>query len=371
MSEMDRACPRTGLAWDEKFMWHNTGKGGGLIEAGGWIEPYEHNEHPDAKRRIKNLMDASELTERLIPIKSRLATEEELCFYHTPEYVARVREGSKGVGGIAGPFAPYGTDSFEIACRSAGALLETVDHVLDGKVDNAYALLRPPGHHALPDMGLGGCIFNNIVIAAHYARHVRKVPRVAILDYDVHQGNGAQLAFYSDPSVLTISLHQRGWYTLGGEIAERGEGLGEGANINVPLPSGSGDGAYLAAFERVVLPALRRFKPDLILVAAGYDGAAFDLTSSMIISTDAFRKMAEMLVEVAAETCGGRMILEHEGGYNPWATPFSVLATIEALCGVNTGIEDPYMVLIKDSPDHQLLPHQDEVINQVQAAFDL
>lgn len=261
---------RTGFAWDERFMWHNTGKGGGLIEAGGWIEPYEHNEHPDAKRRIKNLMDASELTERLIPIKSRQATEAELGYFHDSKYIAHIREGSKGVGGIAGPFAPFGTDSFEIASRAAGALMETVDHVLDGRVDNAYALLRPPGHHAMPDMGIGGCIFNNIVIAAHHARRVRQVPRVAILDYDVHQGNGAQHAFYSDPSVLTISVHQRGWYALKGEISERGEGAGEGTNINVPLPGGSGDGAYIATFERVVIPALRQFKPDLIQIGRAH-----------------------------------------------------------------------------------------------------
>jgi acetoin utilization deacetylase AcuC-like enzyme len=223
----------------------------------------------------------------------------------------------------------------------------------------------------MPDQGLGGCIFGNIAIATHHARFVRKVPRVAVVDYDVHHGNGVQQAFYSDPTVLTISIHQRGWYSLKGDISERGEGEGDGTSINIPLPSGSGDGAYIAAFERVIIPALHRFKPDLILVAAGYDAAAFDLTSSMILSSNGFRAINTLLMDAAAELCRGRIILEHEGGYNPWATPFSVLATLEALSAIHTGIEDPYYFLIKDCPDHELLPHQDDVIKQVQKAFDL
>ena len=362
---------RTGFVWDERFMWHNTGRAGGLLDAGGWIEPYEHNEHPDAKRRIKNLMDATGLTERLVPIKSRPARDAELRYFHTPDYVAHIREGSKGRGGDAGPYTPFGTDTFEIAIRAVGALLETVDYVLDGKVSNAYALLRPPGHHAQPHRGLGGCIFGNVAIATYHARFVRGLQRVAVVDYDVHHGNGIQEAFYSDPSVLTISAHQRGWYTLKGDISERGEGAGDGSSINIPLPSGSGDGAYIAAFERIVIPALRRFKPDIILVAAGYDGGGFDPTGSMIISTDGFRAIAGMLVEAAGELCEGRLILEHEGGYNPWATPFSVLATIEVLSGIRTGVEDPYLQFIKDSPDQKLLRHQEEIIEQVRSAFGL
>jgi acetoin utilization deacetylase AcuC-like enzyme len=371
MQNEGKGLTRTGFVWDERFMWHNTGRAGGLIDAGGWVEPYEHNEHPDAKRRIKNLMDVTGLTERLVPIKSRPATDEELCYFHTHDYVERIKAGSKLRGGEAGPFTPYGTDTYDIAISAVGALIETVNHVLDGTVDNAYALLRPPGHHAQAHQGLGGCVFGNLTIATHHARRVRNVPRIAVIDTDVHHGNGVQEAFYSDPSVLTISLHQRGWYTLKGEISERGEGAGDGYSINIPLPSGSGDGAYIASFERVVLPALRRFQPDLILVAAGYDGGAYDPTSGMIISTTGFTAMAKMLVDAAAELCGGRIILEHEGGYSPWATPFSVLATIEALSGVKTGVEDPYLLFIKDSPDQKLLPHQAEVIEQVRVAFDL
>lgn len=371
MTDQTLAARRTGFVWDEWFMWHNVGIGGGLVPSGGWVEPYDMTDNPDPKRRIKNLMDRCGLTERLVPIKSRPATEAELCYFHTPEYVAHIREASKGTGGMAGPFAPFGTDTFEIASRAAGTLIDTVDQVLDGRLDNAYALLRPPGHHAQAHQGLGNCIFGNVVIAAHHARRVRGLPRVAIVDYDVHHGNGAQEAFYADPSVLTVSIHQRGWFTLKGEIAERGEGQGDGANINIPLPSGSGDGAYVAAFEQVIVPALRRFKPDIILVAAGFDGGAFDVTSRMIVTTAGFRAITRMLVDAAAEICQGRIILEHEGGYNPCATPFSVLAAIEELSGIRTGVEDPFRVLVQDSPDLLLLPHQEDVIRQVVGAFEL
>lgn len=371
MTNIDQGQSRTGFLWDERYMWHWQTNAYGQMSAGGWVEPYPPIEHPDAKRRVKNLMDACGLTRQLVPIDSRLGTEEELCYFHTPEYVAHIRQGSGELGGMAGPFTPFGTGTFDIAARAVGGLIEVVDHVLDGRVNNAYAIIRPSGHHAQAHQGLGSCIFNNIVISAKHARLVRKLPKVAIVDFDVHHGNGEQEAFYADPSVLTISTHQRNWFTLKGEIEERGEGEGEGFNINVPLPSGTGDGGYIAAFERVVIPALRRFKPDLILVAAGYDAAAFDLTSSMIVSANGFRRMTELLVEVAQEVCDGKIVFEHEGGYNPSATPFCALACVEALSGIKTGIEDPHYVLIKDTPDQFLLPHQADMIEKARVAFGL
>lgn len=362
---------RTGFAWDEWFMWHNTGLTGGLAPAGGWVEPYASIENPETKRRIKNLLDRSRLTERMVPIRARQATDEELCYFHTPGYLERFKALSAGTGGMAGPGAPAGTDSFEIAALSVGALLETVDHVLRGDVKNAYALLRPPGHHAVADSAYGLCMFGNVAIAAHHAQRVHKMQRIAILDYDAHHGNGAQDAFYSDPSVLTMSIHQRSWYGLKGEISERGEGAGDGTNINIPLPAGSGDGAYIASLERVIIPALRRFKPDLIFIGAGFDISAFDLLSSMVVSSQGFRQMARMLVDAASEICDGRIIFEQEGCSNPYTAPFSVLVTIEEVTGIKTGIEDPFFGLIEASPDRQLQPHQEAVIQEVQDAFDL
>lgn len=371
MSDANPAMTRTGFAWDEWFMWHVTGVAGGLVPYGGYVQPHVFVEDPEPKRRIKQLLDRCGMTDRMVPVKSRPATEAELCYFHTPEYVALVREGSKGAGGMAGPFTPFGTDTFEIASRAVGALLECVDQVVEGKLDNAYAFLRPPGHHAQAHQGMGMCIFGSIAIAAHHARRVHKLPRVAVIDYDAHHGNGVQEAFYADPSVLTISLHQRTWFGIGGEISERGEGAGDGTSINIPMPSGTGDGGYIAAFERVVIPALHRFKPDLILVAAGFDIAAFDMVSTMMVSSEGFRTMNQMLVDAAKELCGGRIILEQEGGYNPWATPFAVLATMEALSGIRTGVDDPFLGFTVNSIDNKLLPHQEQVIEEVRAAFDL
>lgn len=370
MTESAKA-PVTGLVWDESFMWHSTGVASGLVPYGGFVEPHVYVESPEPKRRIKNLMDRCGMTAKMLPVPSRLASIEELRLFHTQEYIEQLNEISKGPGGFAGPATPVGTDTFEIASRAVGSMIEAVDHIIDGKIRNAYAFLRPPGHHARAEHGFGMCVFGSAVIAARHALKNRRLSRVAIIDYDAHHGNGAQEAFYADPSVLTISIHQRGWSFLAGHIAEQGEGEGLGTNINVPLPSGCGDGAYIATFERVVIPALHRFKPDLIIVAAGYDIGSFDPMSRMMVSSDGFRKLTSLLNEAAKELCDGRIVVEQEGGYSPWATPFCAVAVMETLMEETLGIEDPFVQFWKGSPDHELLPHQDEVIREVEAAFGL
>src|SRR5262249_56782582 len=172
-----------------------------------------------------------------------------------PEYVERVKRLSDAGWGDAGEFAPVGPSSFEIAALAVGGCLVAVDAVLEGAVDNAYALVRPPGHHALPDKGMGGCLFGNTALAASHARDVHGVSRLAVVDLDAHHGNGTQVAFYDDPDVLTISLHQADCFPPeSGRVDE----TGVGTNVNLPLPPGSGTGAYAAAFERVVVPALER-----------------------------------------------------------------------------------------------------------------
>lgn len=367
----ERREPSTGFVWDESFMWHTTGIAAGLVPAGGLVEPHLYVENPEPKRRIKSLMDRSGISAKMLPIPPRKATDEELRLFHTQEYLDFLREASKGQGGVAGPATPFGPDTYEIASRAVGSLIEAADYVIDGKVRNAYAFLRPPGHHAQAHQGLGMCVLGSAVIATHHARKVRGLSRVAIIDYDAHHGNGAQEAFYSDPSVLTISVHQRGWAFLTGHVSERGDGAGKGANINIPLPSGSSDGAYVATFERVIVPALRRFKPNLIIVAAGYDIGAFDPLSRMMVTSDGFRRITSLLNDVAAEVCEGRIVVAQEGGYNPWATPFCAAAVLEMLIGESVGIEDPFTQFWKGSPDLELLPHQDDVICEVEEAFGL
>ena len=362
---------RTGFVWDEWFLFHNTGLATGSLPSGGWKEPYEHLENPDAKRRSFSLISVSGLLDRLVRIPSRQASFEELRYVHTEDYLRRIEAGSREHGGEAGINTEYGNGSCEVAARAVGSVMNCVDAVLDGEVRRAYALVRPPGHHAGADQGVGSCVFANVALGVTHALRARGLSRVAVVDMDVHHGNGTQEIFYEDPRVLTISIHQRGWYGLAGEVDERGAGAGVGSAVNVPLPSGSGRGAYLAAFAHVVVPALRRFEPELIVVSAGFDASAFDPTSSMILGSDAFRELVAVLVEAAEELCDGRIVLSHEGGYSPSATPFSVLAAVEELSGVSTGVEDPFLWFIRDSPDQQLLPHQWDCVVEAALAADL
>jgi len=238
--------------------------------------------------------------------------------------------------------------------------------VLDGNCRNAYALVRPPGHHAEANRGRGYCMFGNTALAAMHARQARGLARVAIVDWDVHHGNGTQAAFYSDPSVLTISLHQDTLYPIeSGFIEETGSGPGEGYNINIPLPPGTGNGGYLAAFERIVAPALVRFRPDLILIASGLDASAYDPLARMMLNSEAYREMARILMGVADECCDGRIVACHEGGYSPIYVPFCGLAVVETLSGIATGVEDAMGAYVKHHAGHTLQPHQAAVIDRI------
>jgi acetoin utilization deacetylase AcuC-like enzyme len=193
--------------------------------------------------------------------------------------------------------------------------------------------------------------------------------RVAIVDWDAHHGNGTESAFYDDPSVLTISIHQDLAIPGRGALRDCGRERGEGYNINIPLPPGSGTGAYLAAIDRVVAPALRRFAPELILVASGVDACANDPTARMLLHADSYRFMTRRLMSLAAELCGGRLVMTHEGGYDPSAAPFCALAIMEEMTGTRTDVRDPFGALQEDAlTDYQrLLPHQDAVIGQAEA----
>ena len=353
---------RTGLVWHERYMWHDTGSGTSELPSGGWLEPHSHAENPDTKRRLKNLLDASGLTEQLVALPPRPATVDELCRVHGLAYVERIRELSAGRGGDAGSEAPFGNGSFEIAALAAGGTIAAVDAVLDGRVDNAYALVRPPGHHALPDLGMGFCIFANVAVAVRHAQVARGIGRVAVVDWDVHHGNGTQAAFWEDGSVLAISLHQDGLYPAeSGSVDETGAGAGAGTTLNVPLPAGSGRGAYLCALDRVVVPALERFRPELIVIACGFDAGALDPLGRMLLAAGAFGELTERLLDAASRLCEGRLVASHEGGYSAGHVPFCGLAVIEALSGLSAGVEDPFAYL-GEIPGQELQPHQEEAI---------
>ena len=359
---------RTGLVTHERYFWHDPGPSAGSRRPDGIVlQVDEPADRPEAKRRLLGLLEATGYTDHLVRIAPRLATDTELERLHTPAYIARVRGLDAAGGGEAGHHAYVGPGSASIAALAVGGALVAAEAVLAETVDNAYALVRPAGHHAVADQGMGFCLFNNVALAALHARATTGVERVAVLDWDVHHGNGTQDAFYAEPDVLAISIHQDGRYPSGtGGLDERGEGAGHGSNINIPLPPGSGDGAYRACIEQVVVPALRRFQPDLVLVASGYDAGGFDPMAHMMAHSATFRFMAEALVEAAAELCAGRLVVVHEGGYSPFHVPFCGLAVIEAMSGVPSGVADPYASLAA-LPYQGLQPHQATVIDAAAA----
>jgi acetoin utilization deacetylase AcuC-like enzyme len=194
---------------------------------------------------------------------------------------------------------------------------------------------------------------------------------VATVDWDVHHGNGTQQAFYEDPTVLTISIHQdRLFPTRSGGIDETGSGAGEGRNINIPMPAGSGVGAYLAAFERVIVPALRKFKPDLIVVPSGFDAGGTDPLGRMMVHSGGYRQMTRLLMEVAADICGGRLVLSHEGGYSATNVPYCGLAVMEQLSGIGTDIQDPWLPIMEEWGGQDLQPHQEAAIDRAALALN-
>jgi acetoin utilization deacetylase AcuC-like enzyme len=339
----------TAFIWHERYMWHDQRTYADWLPPEALFEPEPGLESPATKRRFRNLIEASGIGVHLDWLAPRAASEEEVLRLHTQAYLDRIRTLSAATGGEAGEGTPFGRGSYEIALLAAGGCITAVDAVLDGRARTAYALVRPPGHHAEADRGRGYCILGNTAIAALHARAARGLARVAIVDWDVHHGNGTESAFLSDPSVLTISLHQSNHYPAGrGLVEDNGVGAGEGANLNVPLPAGAGRAAYVHAFEQVVLPALDRFRPELILVACGLDASAMDPNARMNLTPACFGELTRLIRDAADRLCGGRLVLCHEGGYSSMYVPYCGLAVLEVLTGYDAGV--PYDLLVDGDP---------------------
>lgn len=307
----------TAFFFDELSLWHSAGAHVLTLPVGGWVQPPAgtgHAESPETKRRLKSLLDVSGLSRHLLQHSAIAASEEDLLRVHSAKYLQRFKALSDAGGGDLGPQAPIGPGSYDIARLSAGLTMAAVDAVLTGQADNAYSLSRPPGHHCLADGAMGFCFLANIAIAIEAAKACHGLGKVAVIDWDVHHGNGTQSIFESRGDVLTISLHQDGCFPPGysGE-QDRGHGDGLGANINIPLPPGSGHAAYLHAMERIVLPALERFEPELIIVACGYDANAVDPLARMLLHSESFRLMTRAMRQAAERLCQGRLVLVHEG----------------------------------------------------------
>lgn len=336
---------RTGFFWDERCFWHSGGNYTFLLPVGGLVQPAVGGglpESPETKRRLKNLLEVTGLFAELDSRSALPVTAEDLLRVHPQGYIDTFRKTAAAGGGELGLRTPFGPDGFDTACLSAGLAKAALFATLRGEVENAYALSRPPGHHCLPDFPNGFCLLANIAIAVEAAFAERLVDRVAVVDWDVHHGNGTEAIFYDRDDVLTISLHQeRNYPADSGDFDDRGTGAGEGFNLNIPLPPGGGHTCYLEAMERLALPQLASFQPDVIVVACGFDASGVDPLSRMLAGSDTFRAMTEMTMDAAADLCDGRLVLVHEGGYSEAHVPFCGHAVIEALAGSTITAEDP------------------------------
>ncbi len=327
-----------GLVFDDRYLSHDTGLS--MIEDRvpfPFPKPEAHPSSPELVGRAKQLMDLAGVTDLMTRIDAYEATDQDLLRFHTIDYLDRLSRLDK-TGGDAGSGAPMGIGGLRIARLSAGGVMAAVDAVMSGAVRQVYALVRPPGHHAMADMGMGFCVFNNVVIAVRHAQAAHDARKIVIVDWDVHHGNGTQSAFYADPDVLFISLHEDSLYPFGwGLVEQAGEGAGEGRTVNIPLPAGSGNAAYRAAFERIVVPVIEEFSPELIFVSAGQDASVLDPLARMTLTTSAYRAMAGIMLDLAERLCDGRLVVAQEGGYAPHFAPYCSASVAETLTGRGDG----------------------------------
>lgn len=363
----------TGFFWDERCFWHSGGNYAFMAPVGGLVQPMATGglpENPETKRRLKNLLEVTGLMAELDARNAPPATEEDLLRVHPRSYLDGFRAASAAGGGELGLRTPFGPDGFEIACLSAGLAHAALSSTLRGEVRNAYALSRPPGHHCLPDFPNGFCLLANIAIAVEAALAARMVDRIAVVDWDVHHGNGTEAIFYDRDDVLCVSLHQERNYPRDtGDFGDRGSGAGEGLNLNVPLPPGAGHGAYLEAMERLVVPALRAFQPDAIVVACGFDASGVDPLGRMLAGSHTFGAMTTMMIEAADDLCDGRLTLVHEGGYSELHVPFCGHAVIAALADSGITADDPLAARIEaQQPGARFDAYCSALIGEMEAA---
>ncbi len=301
--------------------------------------------HPENYRRLEGtwaLLEDDGILQRLERVESKAAPRNALLRVHTQEHVNRVQAMAERGGGRLDADTYVNVDSYQAALLAAGGVIAVVDAVMQGQVKNGFALVRPPGHHATIDRAMGFCLFGNVAIAARWAQDHYGIQRVMIIDFDVHHGNGTETIFYNDPSVLFYSIHQYPHYPGSGTIDERGAAAGIGTTINVPAPPRAGDAGYLHAFRQIAEPAARRFKPELILLSAGFDGHWMDPLADINLSISGYVEQVRAVMALADELCHGRLICALEGGYHLEVLAHSILSTLRMLSESKEGISDPF-----------------------------
>ncbi len=314
---------KTAFLYDPAFLKHQTG----------WA-------HPEKRQRLTAIIErlkTAGLWDLLLHLQAQPAPREAITAVHTAEYVDQLRlacASGKLFKPDEGTVGSPGT--YDAARMAAGAVLTALEAVMQGKACNAFCAVRPPGHHALPDQAMGFCFFNNVAIGARYLQRECGLHKIAILDWDIHHGNGTQQAFYNDSSVFYFSIHQEGLYPHSGRSTETGEGPGRGFTLNVPMPAGASDSDYQKAFLTLLDPALARFHPEFILISAGFDGHRDDNLSSAALTEKGFAGLTRHVMNLADQYCGGRLVSVLEGGYSLSGLTASVEAHVRTLLNLPT-----------------------------------
>jgi acetoin utilization deacetylase AcuC-like enzyme len=297
--------------------------------------------HPERPERIHSLLKNRSLFDRRGVIRldsQRRAGREDLLRVHSVSHINRIAETAGRPYTMLDPDTHTSDLSYETALCAAGGLLDTIDAVVNGRAENGFVMVRPPGHHAETDRAMGFCLFNNVAIGARYLLDRHGIDRVLIVDWDVHHGNGTQRTFYESNRVLFISTHQYPCYPGTGPAHETGYGEGEGFTVNVPLPPGCGNAEYAAVFDRLVKPVARQFDPQFVLVSAGFDAHRDDPLAGMCVTESGFVTLISALLDIARDSAAGRLVAVLEGGYNLGALVSSVDAVVATMC---TGEDTP------------------------------
>jgi len=341
---------KTGIVKDCRYLRHET-------------SPY----HPESPRRLEALykmLEGPDMKGKFTEIEPRHATHEEIGMIHQPSYIEMVARTAGKIHTSLDPDTETSAESYDVARLAVGGFCNATDSVSMGEINNAFAFVRPPGHHAEAGRAAGFCLFNNIAIGALHAINKHKMKRILIVDWDLHHGNGTQHSFYEDPRVLYFSTHQYPYYPGTGSVQEIGKGEGEGYTINVPLRSGPGDAEYLKIFRRILQPIALEFKPDMIMLSAGFDIYFQDPLGGMKVSPEGFGKLTRVLLDIADSCCDGKVAVTLEGGYHIAGITESAKVVLKEMSG-ETRVTDEDIEVTEGQADSSIDKIIETVINQV------